>query len=288
MAYRHTENLYANRTILNETEVYATEKIHGTSAHISFDGNELKFFSGGVEHEPFVALFDRDFLVSTFKLLNLGKKVTVYGEAYGGKCQKMSDVYGPDLRFVAFEVCVDDEWFNVPDAHTVATALCLEFVDYVRIPCTLSAIDAERDRESVQAIRNGMGPGKQREGVVLRPITEKVDHRGNRIIAKHKSANFRETKSPRVINESKLELQENAQKIADEWVVPNRLDHVLQHLQLLGAQLDMTHTRAIINEIIEDVKRESVGEVVWSKEVEQAIGRATAILYKRLISQVGV
>ena len=299
MAYRSIENLYKAREILNDKECYAMEKIHGTSAHVSFNPETgLTFYAGGVGHAEFVATFDQDHLLKAFQALyGYGslpaiKKVTVYGEAYGGKCQRMSDVYGLPLRFVAFEVYVEDtvsdKWENVPEAEAICKILGLEFVDYARIPVTLSALDEQRDRESVQAIRNGIGPGKQREGVVLRPIVERVDHRGNRVMAKHKAANFRETKSPREIDPNKLVVLDNAQAIADEWVTDERLQHVLQRLQLLGAQLDMTHTRAIINEMIEDVKRESEGEVVWSDVVEKSIGRATALLYKRLVSQVGV
>ena len=297
MGYRHTDNLYANRTILNETEVYATEKIHGTSAHIyiePFTAGNVRFFSGGVQHEDFVGLFDATelhrkctWLANNLKI-NPYAVVTVYGEAYGGKCQRMSDVYGPQLRFVAFEVKLtisggEEVWLNVPEAHAVATGLGLEFVDYVRIPCTLSAIDEQRDRESVQAIRNGMGPGKQREGIVLRPLVEKVDHRGNRIIAKHKSANFRETRSPRVIDESKLELQENAQKIADEWVTENRLLNALSHMSFTR---DIKDTGKVIQYILEDVRREAADEIVQSKEVDAAIKRAAAMIYKRLCNEV--
>ena len=37
----------------------------------------------------------------------------------------------------------------------------------------------------------------------------------------------------------------------------------------------------VIREMIKDVKRESEGEVVWSKEVEKAIGKATATMVKK-------
>ena len=39
--------------------------------------------------------------------------------------------------------------------------------------------------------------------------------------------------------------------------------------------------RDVIAAMIEDVKRESEGEVEWSKEVERAIGKATAESFKR-------
>ena len=36
MAYHHIDNLYRNQDVLLFKEVYALEKIHGTSAHVSF------------------------------------------------------------------------------------------------------------------------------------------------------------------------------------------------------------------------------------------------------------
>ena len=58
MAYLHIDNLYKNQDILLFKECYALEKIHGTSAHISFDGSEVKYFSGGEKYEKFVADFN--------------------------------------------------------------------------------------------------------------------------------------------------------------------------------------------------------------------------------------
>ncbi len=39
------------------------------------------------------------------KFLETGlEEVTIYGEGFGGKMQGMSDTYGKELRFVAFDV----------------------------------------------------------------------------------------------------------------------------------------------------------------------------------------
>ena len=63
MSYMHISNLYRERDILLFKECYAMEKIHGTSAHISFTPSlkpgteQLNFFSGGEKHENFIKLF---------------------------------------------------------------------------------------------------------------------------------------------------------------------------------------------------------------------------------------
>lgn len=56
MGYLHIENLYKNKTILLFRECYALEKIHGSSAHVSFrvndDGTDaVNLFAGGGSHE---------------------------------------------------------------------------------------------------------------------------------------------------------------------------------------------------------------------------------------------
>jgi hypothetical protein len=77
-------------------------------------------------------LFDKAKLVSDFMALG-HPKITIFGEAYGGKQQGQSYRYGKTLKFVAFDVRIGDTWFSVPQAHEVVTALGLEFVHYHRI-----------------------------------------------------------------------------------------------------------------------------------------------------------
>ena len=62
MGYMDMDNLYKAQDILLFRECYASEKIHGTSAHITWDGKDLRFFAGGESHEKFVALFNQDVL----------------------------------------------------------------------------------------------------------------------------------------------------------------------------------------------------------------------------------
>ncbi len=277
MGYRHIDNLYKDQRILMFRECWALEKIHGTSAHVRWGDGRVWLHSGGEKAERFVALFDPTALTERF--LEIGHPaVTVYGEAYGGKQQGQSYRYGPDLKFVAFEVQVGEAWLDVPNAHDVAHKLGIEFVHYERISTALADIDAQRDADSTQAIRNGVGPGKPREGVVLRPITEMTDHRGNRVICKHKRDEERETQSPRqVIDPAKFEVLQKANAIADEWVTPTRLDHVLDKL---GAAVGIERTRDVIAAMVEDVEREAAGEIVASREARAAIGKKTAELFR--------
>jgi hypothetical protein len=177
-------------------------------------------------------------------------------------------------------------WLNVPAAEDVCKKLGVEFVHYEKINCTKEALDAARDAESKQAYRNGFPfpetPMSKAtgEGVVLRPLIELTKNGGHRIIAKHKSDAFRETSNPRSLDEGELKVIENARAIAEEWVTPMRLEHVLQKV----TAPDLSHTGTVVKAMIEDVKREAKGEIVWSKEAERSIGSRAAMLFKKKLT----
>jgi hypothetical protein len=280
VSYRHIRNLYEPEAqiILLFRECFALEKIHGTSTHFSWRAGELAFHPGGETHEDFLAVFDRAKLAAA--LAEKGHaEVTVYGEAYGGRQMGQARRYGPALRFVAFEVKVGDTWLAVPRAHAFVKALGLEFVPYRRVSTDLGALDAERDAPSEQARRCGVEGDQPREGVVLRPLVELLDHDGLPIRAKHKRKEERETETYREVDPRQREALEDAEAIATEWVTPRRLEHVLAHLTVGGVSPGRKDTRKVIAAMVEDVLREGAGEVVDSEEARKAIGTATAQLF---------
>lgn len=282
MGYMHIDNLYKDKTILLFKECYALEKIHGTSAHIAWDCIEktIRFFSGGEKHEKFIKLFDHDLLHSKFLELFLDSNVVIYGEAYGGKQQGMSATYGKELKFIAFDVKVNGIWVNVLNAESISSQLEIEFVSYIQCSTDLAVLDAIRDKESVQSIRNGLGHNKISEGIVLRPLLEMTDSRGNRVMAKYKRDEFKETKTPRVVNHEELKIINGAKAIAGEWVTEMRLKHVLDKLpQGIGAE----STRLVIDAMVEDIYREAKGEIIESNEVKKCICNMTSTMFIKMI-----
>ena len=278
MGYADIDNLYKNGDVLLFKEVYALEKIHGSSSHVSWKDGALNLFSGGAKHAAFEALFDLDAL--GVKFLALGHPcVVVYGEVYGGQMQGMKDTYGPSLRFVVFDVKIVDAWLSVPQAEDVAAKLGLEFVPYVKCPATLEELNSWRDADSVQAKHNGILEPRKREGIVIRPLIELTKNDGSRIMAKHKRDEFMETKTPREVDPAKRKVLTEAQEIADEWVTPMRIRHVLDHLGISNPVMEATGD--VIRETIADIRREGAGEIEWSREAETAIGRATACLLRK-------
>jgi hypothetical protein len=289
MGYRKIENLYKNKMILMFKEAYALEKIHGTSSHISYNhkNRKLTFFSGGSKYDQFVSLFDQENLLNLFSKNSedhpTTETVTVYGEAYGGKLQGMSKTYGPNLKFVAFEVLINNKiWMTVPQAEKFAQYLGLEFVHYNRIETTEEAINAEMMADSVQAVRNGMGTGHMREGVVLRPIIEFSDFNGGIFRVKHKRPEFSEREhTPKFSDPDSLKVLEDARAISEEWCTPMRLTHVLDAFP----EASLSDMNKVIQAMVTDILVEGAGEIVDNKDVRKAIGKKTSKLFQEYLSK---
>jgi len=304
----HIENLYKHPDFLDPTKkVYALEKIHGTSSWVDFSdkqtlkahkkgleckvsysgGYKLSLYSGGEKGESFAALFNQLFLHDAMYNICAEKgwfSLRIHGEAYGGRQQKMSLTYGPKLKFVVFDLKVNDEYFlNVPEAEGLTKRLNLEFVHYTLGNCDPLWLDEQMKEISIQAIRNGMGPGKEREGIVIRPLIEEIDKFDQRVIFKHKNANFSEVKTGRVLGEKAMILKDTF-KIIDEWLTDERMSHVAD--RLIRDREDKTivikDVGAFINLMVEDIKRESDGEVVWSPELERKIRKRTGIMFQTI------
>jgi hypothetical protein len=212
--------------------------------------------------------------------------ITIYGEACGGKLQGMSGTYGKELRFIVFEVLIGEHtWLDVPTAEKIATRLGLEFVPYEIVSTDIESLNAVRDKDSEIAVRRGCGSGKKREGVVLRPLIEVRKNNGDRIMAKHKRDDFRETKTPREVDPNKAKVLEEVNAISEEFVTPMRLVHVLDGFKVNGELPGMEKIPDIIKAMVEDVMREGSGEVVDSKDARKAIGTRTVMLFKNLLKQ---
>lgn len=288
MGYMHIENLYRPEAqkILDFRWVYALEKIHGTSAHVRWDGERVHLFAGGCKAAHFAAVFGSllpsvDDLASKFREHHGTNHVTIFGEAYGGNCHGMSATYGKRLSFVAFEVRVGESWLDVPNADQVASRIGLPFVWWVKTDSSIESLDALRDRPSEQAKRNGITDDRPSEGIVIRPPFEVRANNGGRLIAKHKRPEFSERASTPEVDPAKRKVLDDAQAIANEWVTHRRLEHVLDHLVAQGdfAMEEKSIPRVIIA-MTQDVSREASGEIVESAAAMRAISSRTAALFK--------
>jgi Rnl2 family RNA ligase len=219
--------------------------------------------------------------------------IKVHGEGYGGKQQKMSATYGPKLRFIAFDIYIETDestfFLDVPVAEEIVQKLNLEFVHYVRGPNQSEWIENQSNMESVQAIRNGMGSGKLREGIVVRPLSETKMKNGKRAIFKHKNAEFWEIRTRRPLGE-RVKVVEVVNEIVNDWVTENRFQHVVDRIlqQKDNKNIETKDIRLFLELMVEDVKRESEGEVVWSENLARSIRQKSAQMFKTTYPQLSM
>jgi len=287
MGYLHINNLYKAQEVLLFKEVYALEKVDGTSTHIKYKVTrqpQLSFFSGCIKHENFTNLFNQEEILANLPKVD---DIIIYGEGYGGKVQGQSKKYGSNLKFIAFDVKIGDCWLDVPTAEKIVKRCGLTFVPYIKCSTDLDILTEERDKPSVVAEWAG-NHNQTREGIVIRPLIELRKNNNERVIAKYKNDDFRETKKKRQIKDpKKLEVLKQAQDIATEWVTINRLKHVLDKIHSKNQQPpSIENMREILISMCEDIKREARGEIAWSKPVEKEINRQTAIIFKKYFQKL--
>ncbi len=286
MGYRKITNLYKRIDYLDLfRKAYVLEKIHGTSAHIHLSPEGVRLFSGGAQHSLFDLLFDKNKLLEIYKAEDHfnGKDITLYGEAYGGSMQGMSETYGKELRFIVFDVLMDDHWVEVPYAESVAKQFGQEFVWYELVDNTLENLDRYKNQPSKLAEIRGCGTDKLSEGIVSKPVYECYDKHGGRHMVKHKHEKFGETKTPREVSGLKQVILDNARDIAEEWVTKMRLHHLLDKTVITG----MEDMKLLISAMQEDIREESEGEIDWTaaKEILSAIAKKTVLLYKEYLNE---
>lgn len=110
--------------------------------------------------------------------------VILYGEGYGGKIQKGGARYGPEQRFILFDVNIGDLWLRREDVHEIGAALGIETAPIIDVGPLLEAL--EITKIGVHSLLSPDNTEHIAEGFVLRPEVELLDRRGHRIITKTK------------------------------------------------------------------------------------------------------
>lgn len=126
--------------------------------------------------------------------------VTLFGEGYGPKIQNGGN-YRTDPSFVLFDVKIGDWWLHRKDVNDIASKLGIDSVPTIGIGTLYDAIDIVSTgitfNENGGIVRWGNGGlqsqwGKfEAEGLVCRPVTPLFDRKGDRIICKVKSVDFK-------------------------------------------------------------------------------------------------
>lgn len=90
-----------------------TEKIDGTNIRIHWDGHKVEY--GGRTDRAILPgqlrlYLEGHFTEELFEQTFQDTEVTLYGEGFGGKIQKMGQFYGPEQRFILFDVKIGHFW----------------------------------------------------------------------------------------------------------------------------------------------------------------------------------
>ena len=182
---------------LKDNKWVFNEKVNGTNIRVMWNGENVVFggktdnaqiptfllyklqslFEGTVKKQLFLKQFPQE--------LDIKPQVCLYGEGYGAKIQS-GEKYIPDgVDFVLFDVKIGDMWLLREDVEEIAKIFNIKVVPIIG-EGTLN--------ECIELIKKGFNSqwGEfEAEGIVARPKVELRDRRGNRIITKIKSKDFK-------------------------------------------------------------------------------------------------
>lgn len=196
--YTNIENLrnYPNVLVEGE-EVVLTEKLHGQNVRVGLIDGELMAGSHGLRRKrpddlksnafwyPLEDIAVTDLL---YHYRNLGhKQVILYGESYGTVQKGYNYGIKNGAKFRAFDLFVDGRYVS----HKQFVDSCDEFgVDTVPIlttmPYSFEAVSDYAENLKTSALSDEHGI----EGIVVRPATERYDHKVGRVILKYLSNSY--------------------------------------------------------------------------------------------------
>jgi len=171
---------------LSANEWHFTEKIDGTNVRVMYDGIGVKIGGRTDNAQMPLPLVDR--LRELFPPEKIGEhfdgNVTLYGEGFGPKIQKVGHLYGDQQDFALFDVRVEHFWLKPEDVTDVARKLGCLCVPYLGTGTLFEAIEMAKG-----GIQSRVG-NLEAEGIVARPMVRLFDGAGRRIITKVKTRDF--------------------------------------------------------------------------------------------------
>jgi hypothetical protein len=165
-----------------------TEKIDGTNIRVIFDGKEITF-GGKSDNAQIPAILVNKLQDIFLPKLDIFKEkftngVCLYGEGFGAKIQSGGDYIKDGVDFILFDVLIGDFWLQRENVNEIASSLGLRKVDTVGFGTITEAIELVK-----KGFNSTIGTAKA-EGLVLRPMTELFNRKGERIITKVKTRDF--------------------------------------------------------------------------------------------------
>jgi hypothetical protein len=167
-----------------------TEKVDGTNIRVIFEDDKVSFAGRTDAAQIPPKLLQH--LQKTFQPQSDffdGQSVVLYGEGYGGKIQSGGH-YGFDESFVLFDVKVGDIWLERRNVEDIATKLSRLMNRVPVVPIIGSGTLFRAVELAAAGIKSTWGDF-QAEGIVARPAVELMTRRGERVITKIKTVDFK-------------------------------------------------------------------------------------------------
>lgn len=181
-----------------------TEKVDGTNIRIGFNCRRLSHldnpeFAGrsdaAIIPEPLKFYLQETFTGDLFRKADLNE-VVLFGEGYGPKIQG-GGKYRDDHSFVLFDVKIGSWWLKREDVNDIAEKLGIESVPIIGYGTLFEAINLVRTGHGRDLAGNKIDFSRsvwgdfEAEGLVCRPKVPLSNRRGERIITKVKSVDFK-------------------------------------------------------------------------------------------------
>ena len=171
-----------------------TEKVDGMNIRVMFTGEKV-YLAGKSDNaaihphltEQLQSLFPLDKMQSVFGSSETGESlgICLYGEGFGAGIQS-GGYYQQNKDFILFDVKIGDLWLERPNIEDVANKLDCRIVPVVGTGSLSEAVEFARTGYK-STIAN---EAHVAEGLIMKPTTELINRRGERVISKIKFKDF--------------------------------------------------------------------------------------------------
>lgn len=169
------------------------EKVDGTNIRLIYDGDKLTI-GGRTDNtnlnsnlvKKMYAKYNLATLKELFPDAHTVNPLYLCGEGYGAGIQKGGHYIPNDVDFILFDVWFGDLWLNRKDVIDIGAKLDTKVVETYQV-CSLDHyLKTYADKPVPSFLYNGPA-----EGVVGKPLVELRTRRGDRVITKIKTVDFR-------------------------------------------------------------------------------------------------
>ncbi len=178
--------------LLKDVEWVFTEKVDGTNIRVIWNGHNV-VFGGRTENAQIPShlvtklneLFMGTRMEQVFEQVFGEEPAILFGEGFGAKIQKGGGNYSATQEFVLFDVKVGEWYLRREDVEDVAKKFSLECVPIIATGTLETGVKLVKD-----GLKSTWGDFTA-EGVVAKPRIDLFNRKGERILTKIKTEDFK-------------------------------------------------------------------------------------------------